>query len=411
MIKEKSSFLIRALTLIVGAISNFVIASILLRHLGPAGFGQYVLLTSLPALIPFADFGMSANIFNHYADKASGLKVIGSVSETFYISSIVSSLLFLTITTITLSLLHFTNLLETITKSDVYTGLVILFLTFLAVPFSIAVKKMFAEGGIAVVIFTQGLIPPLVMTLVFCFFKFDIRFSSILFLFPCLAYLFSTYIIFLLSKINKDIRRTNFADLTSRAKSIFSLGGWSLCVTTVVALIWQTPKYMIQWIGTSRDLTEYSLMTLVLIPGLSFSGVAATWLATAVRRINYDSSVPELISRSRKSALLVSLLFSVSAFVGLHILSSLGLTIPNFKSQVIAFIILLLSPMWILPLSAFTNVKDLKWISVRIFPCFVLANFVFAFSFQIGYEFAIFAYTTFIFVPFYYFSNTRIRKL
>jgi len=409
--KKKSSFLIRALTLGVGAISNFVIATILLQNLGPEGFGRYVLLTSLPSLIPFADFGMGANIFNYYADKARGLKVINPVSDTFYLSTFLSIAIFLLLMTTTLLLSQFTNLMEEISNGDIFIGLTILLITFLAVPFSIAAKKMFAEERISLVMFVQGLIPPIVLTLVYTFFEFKIYHSYFLFLFPCVAYLISTYIIFFLSQIQKDFTHMNLDNLTSRVKVMFSLGRWSLCVTTVIGLVWQTPKYIIQWVGSADDLTEYSLMSLVLIPGLSFSGVAATWLTTNVRRVNFDFSVRALISQSRKSALLVSVIFSLSAFLGLQILSWFGLEIPDLRSQMIASLILFLSPFWILPLSVFTNIKDLRWISLRILPCFFLANLIFAISFRVGYEFAILIYTACIFLPFYYFSLIRIRNL
>ena len=78
-----TSFVVRVLTLIIGAFSNFVIATLLIGNFGYEGYALYVVLSSLPSLIPFADFGLGSIIFNFFADKSEGRTPQNILTEVF----------------------------------------------------------------------------------------------------------------------------------------------------------------------------------------------------------------------------------------------------------------------------------------------------------------------------------------
>jgi hypothetical protein len=190
-----------------------------------------------------------------------------------------------------------------------------------------------------------------------------------------------------------------------------TLGGWSLCLTTVIALVWQMPKYLIQMFGTPLEMTTYSLMSLFLIPGLSLTAVSATWHTTNVRRRDFDADVASMTARSIRVSLIASVLFSVASFIGFQILSRAGLATPDYRSQLLAFIALISSPTWMIPLSSLTSSIDLRWISLRILPCFVVSGFMLSVLLNIDYTFALITYLLIFSSSAWYFANKRIQNL
>jgi hypothetical protein len=110
----------------------------------------------------------------------------------------------------------------------------------------------------------QGLIPPLTLLSVIACLYFNVGLQNIVYLAPSVAYLLTTLAIFFNSGIYKYFIKPTSRGFYLSYGYILRLGGWSLCVTTVVALVWQTPKYILQFTGSTEQLTEYALMSLSL---------------------------------------------------------------------------------------------------------------------------------------------------
>lgn len=411
MSKFSKSFCVRVFTLITGAFSSFLIATLLLESFGNKGYAFYVILTSLPSLIPFADFGLGSTLFNFFADRSEGRKSDNIVSEVFLLSCLISSLFIVGLTLIIVLLSRFTHSLIGILSESFYIGAAIISITFIAVPFSLAAKKMFAEEKIVSVFFIQGLIPPVSATLTFILLKNEkVSLNSLVFI-PSITYLAATLSIFQLSGVFKHFSSINKEKFSRSARGALTLGGWSLFVTTVTALVWQTPKYLIQVFGTPLELTSYSLMSLFLIPGLSLTAVSATWHTTNIRRRHLSSDVAGMTSRSVKTSQIVSVLFSFAAVLGFEVLSKIGLVTPDYRSQIIAFVALISSPTWMIPLAALTTTLDLKWISIRIVPCFVLSSLVLSVLLQWNYNIALISYILLLGFSIRYFSKARLGNL
>ena len=411
MRKTHASFVARTGTLIVGAISSFAVATLLLNNFGQGGYAKYVLLTSLPSLIPFADYGIGANIFNYSADKSKGQNPTNNVSETFIISVILSLLSIAAILIITNIPYTRSLFLQITNSSNLVAGTAILAITFFAVPFSLSARKLFAEEKVLTVFMIQGSIPVFIVTLVFLSTANNSDLNQHLYFIPSCAYLMSTVILFIKSNIISDFRRPSTKKFGAYFRSILTLSFWSLSVTTVTALVWQVPKYILQFAGTVDEVTRYSLMALFVIPGLSLTAVSATWHSTNVRRNSLKVDLLTGTSAAIKSSQAISIIFSSIAFIGFVILNIVGFRTPDFKSQFLAFAILILSPIWMIPMSCFTESSDLKWISLRMLPCFLISSLIFALIAPWSYEISILTYALCLSLSVAYFASSRVKTL
>lgn len=395
----------------MGAISNFVVATLLLDSFGYEGYAVWVILTSLPSLIPFADLGLGSSIFNYFADKSQRRETHNNVTEVFLLSSFFSIFFILMFALFIFVLSNVPSVTSRVTSKDLYVGFGIMIITFIAVPFSLAAKKMFAEEKIVSVFFIQGLIPPLTAAATFMLLSKDAQSVYSLVFVPSITYLITTLAIFKVSAITKCFTSTNFEKFRRSIRKSLSLGGWSLCVTTIIALVWQAPKYLIQTFGTPVDLTSYSLMSLFLIPGLSLTAVAATWHTTRVRRRDYSEEVIRMTNRSIRISQLASVIFSILAFFGFQVLNKVGLVTPDYRSQLIAFVALMSCSTWMIPLSTFTTTLDLRWIAIRIIPCFMFSILILAALLNFDYSLALLAYVLSLNASISYFSIKRLRNL
>lgn len=411
MNKFTASYGIRILTLGIGAISNFLVATLLLDSFGHEGYGVWVILTSLPSLIPFADLGLGSNIFNYFADKSQRRDEQNNVTDVFLLSIFFSFSIILMLALLIFILAYFSNITSIDIGKNFYAGFGIITITLMAVPFSLASKKMFAEQKIASVFFIQGLIPPLTATAIFLLMRNDVLSLYLLAFVPSITYLITNLAIFKVSAISTSFTSTTFEKFRRNIRKSLSLGGWSLCITTVIALVWQVPKYLIQTFGTPVDLTSYSLMSLFLIPGLSLTAVSATWHTTRVRRRDYSEDVTRMTNRSIRISQLASVIYSISAFVGFQALNKVGLVTPDYRSQFIAFIALMSCSTWMIPLSTFTTTLDLRWIAVRIIPCFMFSIFVLGALINLDYNLALLAYVVLLNISISHYSNKRLSNL
>lgn len=383
----------------------------LITRVGQEGYTKYVLLTSLPSLIPFADFGLGSNVFNFFADKSKGRFTVNTVSETFILSAILSGSLAIGCVFISRFNFKFSNFPFQLPRNEISLGVGVLCITFFAVPFSLAAKKLFAEGRVTTVFLIQGTIPLLTLLIIVLCVYSKVGTDNLLYFAPSIAYLLSSLVLFLSSRIFEHFEIPKIWTIRENSRKILKLGGWSLCVTTVVALVWQTPKYILQLTTTNQELTKFSLMSLFLIPGLSVTSVTATWHTTNIRRIDEKSSILVLTQRSIRNSQIASILFSFVAFIGFIFLKRMGLSTPDLTSQILAFIALFVSPTWLIPLSALTDIDDFKWVSIRIVPFFILSNYIFYITSSSNYAFAILLYVFTTAIPIRYFAGIRLKQL
>lgn len=411
MNKIKASYAMRFLTLGIGAFSNFLVATIILNSFSYEGYAIWVILTSLPSLMPFADFGLGTNVFNYFADKSRGREAKNNVTELFMLSSFLSFLLVLISAFCVLLLSKITVITSNVAKSHLYFGLGIVVITLAAVPFSLAAKKLFAEEKISTVFFLQGLIPPLTATTTFLLLKTEYVSLSFLVFVPSIIYLVTTLAVFKVSGIAKSFASTSYQKFRRNIKMSLSLGIWSLCVTSIMALVWQAPKYLIQAFGTAQELTSYSLMSLFLIPGLSLIAVASTWHTTKVRRRDLSEDVVNLTRHSIRISHIASVLFSCTAFLGFYLLGKMEIVVPEFESQFIAFVALIFSSYWLIPISSFTSTTDLRWIAIRIIPCFIISMAIFSALLNFFFYPALLIYVVVFNSLASYFSTKRLSNL
>jgi hypothetical protein len=63
---------------------------------------------------------------------------------------------------------------------------------------------------------------------------------------------------------------------------------------------------------------------------------------------------------------------------------------------------------WVIPLSSFTSTLDLRWIAIRIVPCFVVAILILAVLLNFSFDYALLVYVFWLSAAIRYFSIKRL---
>lgn len=410
-------YLVRGLTIVTGGASSVLLTNMIISTSGNKVYALFVVLTSLPSLFPFLDFGLGANVFNFYVDHRD--EEASSLEEESLISTI-----FLTIMGIGLSIFLFflfaVGLVKVqfiqITYWDGNVNLYLLLIvgiTILAAPFSIGSKKLHAESRSYLVWSVEGAIPIFSFLLIGTLMKIFGEFNALMLLVPSLVYLACMISIFFLAGLNMRVIKPRISYIKYYAKPSIKLGVWSLLLTTSVALTWQIPKYVFNSTGNSDYVAKYGILSMILLPAFSLLNVSSAWLAPAAR-LSPAEDLPALVLLHFRKTMLRSLLIGFLVCSGVYLLHYLDLPAPNFASTMVILLLLLASPAWIIPFSAFSNQNDMRWLSMRIAPVVFLCGISMYFSIFHGFYQAVLSYylTIFcVFSVFAWFNINRKRKI
>jgi len=370
-------YFVRSFTILTGGTSTILLAHQIISTYGNNIYALFIVMTSLPSLMPFLDFGLGSSIFNFYTDRridrVSSAEEVDLVSVVFClilgVGIFLFSALFFAIVVAGINLLGISywdgNL-------DLFL-LLILGATIVAAPFSIGSKKLHAQSQSHKVWLAEGSIPILTYFLILICMQIAGKFEPLMLVVPSMIHLISAVCIFYLSGLHRIIRIPKFAHLKTLGADTIKLGFWSLVLTTSVSLIWHIPKYLYSFSGNFNSVAEYGILAMVLIPAFSLLNVSSTLLAPFAR-LSKRIELHEFLIDNLRKTFFRSILISSLVTIGICVLHFLDLPAPNFLNSLILILILMATPFWIIPFTAFSNHNDLRWLSVRVVPVLIVGS-------------------------------------
>lgn len=366
MINKAITF--RIISSVFGALINIYVASVLLNFFGHDYFATYVLITSLPLLMLWADFGLGTLIMNTFIDANRNLLspeiVKKRINFSFYFILIMGlfCLIILLIGYEIRGLIWRSS--ENLTIEIILCFVVIGITTF-AVPFSLGAKKLQADGEYLQVIKIQSFIPFFISLLTLIVTHFLPSFKWILILVPSIVYFFNTFFIFFKSGLGAFLTAPKTFYLDKHSSQYIRLGFWSLVLTTIIGLTFQLPKYLIYFFKTNLDVSTYGLQSLLIIPGISFLAIPGLMTIPKFREAYLDKEMNkifrETLAKTRLTAIVLAfvtaLLIPFQAILHLEIITS---------SQILQVCLLLVfAPSWMLPALTVTEVPEIRKVAQR----------------------------------------------
>ncbi len=370
-----ASLFVRLFTTFLGLCSTILTVNLLIESGGNEIYAVFVVVTSVPSLIPFADFGFGANVFNFYVDQP--LSKNQSLYEQNFITRVFFYILFAQLILLTLASIIIFVARPSVMELEYWDGnssnfiFINLVITFIAVPFSIGARKMQAEGKISSLIAIQGLIPLIVFFSLYLGFSITKEFQSWMLTIPSFGYLLTTVTIFLQSGLHHSVKLRNARLIWPIEKNIFSLGFWSLTITTVYSTIWQFPKYFFSATDDPDSVARYAILLMLLLPQLAIINVVTSWYSPMARKFRLKPDLRKITLDAIWRSMLVAFALILITAPTLFVLRSFGLPTPDNLSSYIAISLLLSAPFWVVPIGAISEVDDYKWLAMRILPLFL----------------------------------------
>lgn len=371
---------VRIVTSLTGAILNIYMATFLIDNFGYDYFATYVLITSLPLLMLWADFGLGSLILNTFIDAKRNLLTPEIIRQRINFSFYFILTMGLISLIILVAAFKFWGL--GIDNSDSFSRMSILCITVLgitsfAVPFSLGARKFQADDDYLRVIKIQGLIPFSTGLITFIIAKTLPTSTWLLILVPSLVYLSNTLFIFLKSGLGTYLTLPRDIYLDKNFFQYIRLGLWSLILTSMIGVTFQLPKYIIAVFKSNLDVTGYGLQSLLIIPGISFLAIPAIMIIPKFREANQTRDISEVYAKTlAKTRLLASLL----AFATILIIPFQTILQINrlSASQILQVCLLFVfAPSWIVPALTVTEMQDIREVARR-FVLVMLLALVFA---------------------------------
>lgn len=362
------SITIRVVTSLFGAILNIYLATFLIDNYGPDFYATYILITSLPLLMFWADFGLGTLVLNTFIDAKQNLLTPETVRQRinfsfyFILSLGLIFLLFLVVALKTWGL--------GIENPDTFSRIgllciLVLGITTFAVPFSLGARKFQADNEYLKVIKFQSLIP-LSISLVTLIVANLLPFNSwLIILVPSFVYFFNTIFIFFKSGMGSYLTFPSYSYFNTDFLQHIRLGLWSLILTTMIGITFQLPKYIISVFKSNYDVTIYGFQSLLIIPGISFLTIPALMTIPKFRVANQTRVIGELYSRTLAKTRLLALLLALATFLAIPFQNILKIDRLTSSQILQVCIIFLFTPNWILPALTITEMQDIREVARR----------------------------------------------
>lgn len=367
---------VRIATSLVGGIINIYLATFLIDNLGHDYFATYVLITSLPLLMLWADFGLGSLILNTFIDVQRNLLNSEIVRQR------INFAFYFILTIGFLSLLFFITLLKlwesAIDKSDSFSrmstlSISVLGITSLAVPFSLGARKFQADNEYLRVIKIQGLIPFSIALITFISAKSLPSNTGFLILVPSLVYLSNTLIIFLKSGLGSYITLPRATYFNRNFFQYIRLGFWSLILTTMIGVTFQLPKYILAMFKSNLDVAGYGLQSLLIIPGISFLAIPTIMTIPRFREANQSREIGEVYTSTLTKTRLLATLLAFLTILIIPFQTFLHINRLTLSEILQVSLLFIFAPSWIVPALMVTEMQDIREVARRFVSVMFLA--------------------------------------
>jgi len=348
----------RVIILIANFIINIYLAHRILFDLGQDFFAYYAILVALPALIPFADLGLGASVFNLYVDHQDNEKLDKQISKVYFIS-IIGCLIQICIFSLFIIVFFHYFIAENFDSSQTrYWAVSIIVITYIAVPFSLASKKLQAESRNQETLKIQGLIPILNLSGYLLARNIIPGSPTFIALIPAFSYLLTNIVIYSKSQIWKNIIWNYFFSQRIEIKRDLRLGFWVIIFSGITAVSWQVPKYYFSFRDSPSMVTNYTIFLMIVMAAFSIIQLPALSVSPSMRR-NPRSSVL-ILKKEFGETLLVGALLSLGFITLFRVLNITSLLLLDSKFVMLTAIVIAVSPIWVLPLNTFSYSNQFK---------------------------------------------------
>jgi hypothetical protein len=375
--QDKCVLKMRLVTLFTSALITFLGIHLLIENLGPHQFSIYVVLTSLPNLLPFADLGLGAYVFNSIVEtddkKYSKHIMTQAISVVFLLLALscLTILLAAIFMTITNKWVLFVPNAGHINLN--ITCLLIVAMMAISVPMSMGTRALQAANRTVNFIIFSSITPVVTFIGIVFGLRYGIENSPLFFIFPSLGYLVSTAIIFFYSGIWKYLRIPKIGWIINHGKRAIGLGFWSLLSSLILVYLLQAPKYILNFQKQFDQNIKYSLFLTLFIPGISLVSMINFSDTARFKKLDWSQ---EKISQV-KSRMYLNVLLSISLTLTLLasgvIARMFDVNFPNPLSIIISGLALISWSCMTTLGNLFTNQKDLSFLVRRqIIPLILL---------------------------------------
>lgn len=355
---------IRLVTLLLGASFTLLITRQLISHFGISNYAVYIVFTSIPNLIPFADLGLGLGVFNVYAKQDSQKELVKEakmkISLAFFLICIISAfgigIFYLTFKTQIFSY-FFVNSLTYL--HDIKAFLIVCIL-FMSTPFTLGFRKMYANGNVLKATLMSFQIPLFNFILTISFLHFSETFNLWLVLVPSISYFLANFFAFLSADVFRDLELVPIKYIAQNSKFLFRFAMYATLFSSIVALVLHMPKFIFASFNQNLSVAKYSIFLIVISSiGSLFSTYASLFVPFYKRdRFNRDSK--SYLVPTKKSLLYISVSALLSVLTVPSIIErffGIKFSFPDFIVSVISGLIYL---GWVFYNSFLSEIKDLK---------------------------------------------------
>ena len=366
MIKGKNYLVApaRLITLLLGGLIAMFITKTLIDNFGIEAFARYSVMTSIAALIPFADLGLGLNVFNIYAKSESTESPERAIKEKITLSFLLACAFsfvgiffsfFIFFSPFTVSFSAFNMIISQ--SADAF---IIAALTFLSAPLSFGFRKMYASGKILRAIFLGFLIPILNLSLTLIIIIFQNGFENWLIFTPSVSYFAANLTAFITAKVYKDLTKIDKAFFRDQTAPILKYAMFSTLFTSLVAITLQIPKYYFALLNQPMDVAKYSVFLLVISSLGSLVSAQASIYVPIFKKRRTDVGNRDFLVPGLKSVLLLSLVSIVVYFSGPNLLFLVFKIELKPLDSIVSLIILVAYLVWVFYNSFLSEKGELK---------------------------------------------------
>lgn len=346
-------------------LTSMAIAFICFSENTPGLFGNYALVTALGSFLPVLDLGIGQSMYNHFTrrkkyefqahDFEYYVKYLWKIS-IIWISLVVTFYFIYKVLSLN-GLIPF----KISYSSEIIIISIIFYLS--SIPFSAGFKLLNSIPKIELSLILQSMINPLVLFSLLIGRYLHLNLQTLVFIAPPLSFLLSNLMSW---AIAKKLLITDSKDMKHnlhKPRELFVFGGWSTLMTITTILTTFLPRIVLQLNDEKQMLDEYSFFLTILNPFLSLISLYAMKIIPDFRKLTRELQLNWLISRIKDSLIIASLI-SILLITLVFSLNKLRLPTLGLDETVLALLIIFLYATYFIPLSAQSNLEDIKRFSI-----------------------------------------------
>lgn len=354
----------RIVFLIANFLINIFLANLILKDFGHIFFAQYAIITSIPSLIPFADLGLGASVFNSYVDSNNNNLLNQKISRIFKVSILGTLFQLFLFSTLGIFTLRFFIGKEPLNFNYNIFLILILSITYFAVPLSLATKKLQAENMSHKILLIQGLIPLFNLAGYLICTRLFSNLSYLIILLPSFSYFVTNIILFKESQIWRNIK-FNFLLLESiEIRKDLKLGFWTILVSTAIAISWQIPKYYFGFFQDLAMVSNYTFFLMIILAAFSVIQIPAISISPKIRQ--FQNSSTKILKKELKKTFLISIILSIGLLIISELLKTVDFIFLDSEFLILAFVVISLSPLWILPFYTLSYRSQYRYVAKKL---------------------------------------------